>query len=643
MICQPHYLCPPIILIRTSAGDLMTADTVSSLFDHAVACDAEGRLAEAIDAYNQVIDASPDHAPAHNKRGVALARSGQIEAAVASIDKAISLDPDYADAFYSAGVLRFMLGNTNAAIMHFEKAISRDASHAKAHHNLGIALFKTGDTAAAINSYDQALSLTPDFAEAHKNRGLALHHLDQFEAALAAFARALEIAPGFADALNARAQTLTELDRFDEALADLNAGLARQGDDLEMVVNRGVVLTKLGRFDEALADLDLAISREPGNAVAHYNKGVTLAGQLNHEAALASYDQAIEINPDYAQAHNNRGATLNALMRLDDALAAYDRAVEIDPHYAEAWWNKALVLILRGAYLEGWHLYEWRLKTKDKNGHHPLDWRGETDIAGKKIFIPCEQGYGDILQFCRYLPMLAAQGAEIIFEVPETLLPVISTLDCEMKIITPDQQRVPFDAFCPLMSLPYVMKTDEETVPADVGYLAARPARISTWQDRLEPASKPRIGLAWSGNAKHINDHNRSLGLENLAPVLTDEIDWHSLQKEYRPADLDLLDHLKEIIRHEDDLEDFGDTAGLIMHMDLVITVDTSIAHLAGALGKPVWILLPFVPDYRWGLDRSDSLWYPTARLFRQNRIGSWQEVITAVKDSVTAEFAGQS
>ena len=615
------------------------SESASSLFENASALDAEGRLQEAIMTYDKVIMADPHHAPAHNKRGVALARSGHIAEAIASIDKAIDLDPDYADAFYSSGVIQFMLGDAEAAIPMFDRAVDLDPDHAKAWHNRGIALFKTDQSEAALSSYDQALALTPDFAEAHKNRGLALKQLDRMEEALVAFANALDLDPAFDDALNARGVTLTDMERYEDALNDFNTGLAIKGNNIEMIANRGVVLTKLDRLDEARADLDLAVKHQPDNAVAHYNLGVTQARQLQFESALASYDRAIEINPHYAEAHNNRGAALNATMRLDEAMAAYDRAVAIDPDYAEAWWNKSLLLILQGHYAEGWAHYEWRLKSDDKNGHHPLDWRGESDINGQKIFIPYEQGFGDILQFCRYLPMLEASGAEIIFEVPKVLEPVISTLDCTMTTIRPNEPQPSFDAYCPLMSLPHVFKTSLDNIPAQAPYLKADAKKVEDWREKLGDRTLPRIGLAWSGNAKHLNDHNRSLALSRLQPILQDHVAWHSMQKEYRPDDEAMLHTLPQITRHETMLADFADTAGLIEAMDLVITVDTSIAHLAGALGKPVWILLPYVPDYRWGLDRMDCPWYPTARLFRQTRIGDWDSVINDLEQALSTSL----
>jgi len=253
------------------------------------------------------------------------------------------------------------------------------------------------------------------------------------------------------------------------------------------------------------------------------------------------------------------------------------------------------------------------------------------DVRGKRLLIQGEQGLGDIIQFCRYLAQVKTLGAEIIFEVPESLIPLVSTMRCPMTVVAKGCPLPQFDAYCPVMSLPYVLKTTMETIPAEIPYLFAEESRVSKWQQRLGTNGKLRVGLVWSGSAAHKNDKNRSIRLEELLPLMDCRAEWHSLQKEYRQHDIPVLNQNPQIHQHQDHLEDFADTAALIECLDLVISVDTSVVHVAGAIGKQIWTLLPYCPDYRWMLDRDDSPWYPTAKLYRQSKDEDWQSVVHQV------------
>lgn len=489
-------------------------------------------------------------------------------------------------------------------------------------------------------SYDKALAIRPDYAAAHNNRGSALKDLKRHDEALASYDQALAIRPDYAEAHNNRGSALRGLRRYDEALASYERALAIRPDYPEAHNNRGNALKDLKRHDEALASYDRALAIRPDYAVAHNNRGSALRGLKRHDEALASYDRALAIRPDYAEAYNHRGNALKDLKRLDEALASYDQALAIRPDYAEANWNKSLLLLLMGTYLEGWKLYEWRLKKDDLKGKHyhfqKPSWRGQEDLRGKTILVYREQGLGDVIQFCRYLPLVAELAAELIVEVPKSLLGLVSSLNCPMTLVAKGETLPEFAAYCPMISLPSVFKTTLETIPSPPPYLHAAPDKVRAWNAKLGERRIPRIGLAWSGSAKHRNDHNRSLGLEQLRDLLAlPDIEWHSLQKEYRRIDLDYLNAHPELRQHQDELGDFSDTAALIECMDLVISVDTSVAHVAGAIGKPTWILLPHAPDYRWLLERSDSPWYPTAKLYRQPEFDDWKRVLTAVKNDL--------
>ena len=390
-----------------------------------------------------------------------------------------------------------------------------------------------------------------------------------------------------------------------------------------------------GRLQEALDGYDKILSLRPDYAEVHLNRGNVLKDLQRYDEALDSYGRALALRPDYAEAYSDRGYALQDLRRYAEALANYDKAISIKPDYAEAQFNKSRLKLLLGQYTEGWSLYEWRWKVAKnkvyfKEFKQPL-WLGDQPIAGKTILLHAEQGFGDVIQFVRYLQMVEALGAEILLGVHPLLVPLLHSLNGTFTLATKIIGLPPFDFHCPLMSLPLAFKTDIDSIPANIPYLAADPGRRSHWGERLGNKVRPRIGLVWSGTPRHSNDRNRSVALRSLAPLLRLNFEYHSLQKEVRAEDKSVLAEFTDILCHENELRDFADTAALVAEMDLIISVDTSVAHLAGALGKTVWILLPYAPDYRWMTERSDSPWYPTARLFRQGGVGDWNRVIEAV------------
>jgi Tfp pilus assembly protein PilF len=473
------------------------------------------------------------------------------------------------------------------------------------------------------------------------NYGLVLSALGRHDEAVAAFDRALSLDPNHAAALNNRAADLTELERYDEALASCERALAIAPDFTDAHCNRGIVLLKLERAEEALASFHKAIAIDPADTRAHSNRGAALQALERFEEAVASCDRAIALRPNYAGAFHNRALALIELGRHDEALAAFRQVFAVDPGHTAARWHEALLRLLRGEYAAGWDGYEWRFKHKEI-GLQPRDfsvpqWRGER-VAGRTILLHAEQGFGDTIQFARYAPMVAAQGARVILEVQPALLSLMASLPGTAMVIARGDPLPAFDTHCAMPSLPLAFATTLETVPAQTPYLTAPADRIARWRARL-PTGAPRVGLAWSGNPRHKNDRSRSLPFDMLAPlVAVPGIDFISLQKEPRPADTDALARWRNVFNLGPELRDFADTAAVISLLDLVITVDTAIAHLAGALGKPVWIMLPTKVDWRWLLDREDSPWNPTARLFRQRTAGDWADVITRVR----AEFMGQ-
>jgi len=472
--------------------------------------------------------------------------------------------------------------------------------------DLGLAFYVQKQHQKALDSFDLAIRLQPDFFEAHGNRGAMLAALGRHHEAIESYRNALAIKPDFADAH----------------------------------CNLGSALTHLQRYDEALASLDRALELRPDYPDALYNRGNALKPLKRYEEALASYDRAIALQPNHADAHNNRGQVLRELERYDEALASYDRALELRPQHIMAHCNAAALRLLTGDFERGWAHYEWRWQKKSviplkRNFSQPA-WGGGDPIAGKTILVHSEQGLGDTIQFCRYVPLVAARGARVIFEVQQTLQTLMTSLGGRAQLVPKGGPLPAFDLHCPLVSLPRAFGTRLETIPTATRYLSAPAQRMTTWQSRLQGQPGPRIGLVWSGNPGHERDRERSIALREFLPLLDAlgaEATFVSLQKDVCADDAVVLKTRADVLDCGNALEDFSDTAALISQLDLVISVDTSVAHLAGALGKPVWILLTYFPDWRWLLGRDDSPWYPTTRLFRQDGSRTWEGVIARVRE----------
>ena len=539
-------------------------------------------------------------------------------------------------------------GRVPEALDLYNKVLPWQQNNAQLLDLIGTANLYIGQMEQGIGLIQRSLAINPNNPTAHNNIGLALQALKRLDKALESYGNALAIKPDFAEAYYNGGNVLRELKRLDQALASYDKALAIKPDFVEAHYNRGTVLRGLKRLDEALASYDTALAINPNYANAHHNRGIALRELKRPDEALASYDKALAIKPDFADVYCNRGVALTDLRRLDEALADYDKALAIKPNFADAHFSKSALLILVGRYLEGWSLYEWRLKQDEtKAAYYTFSkpaWRGHEDVQGKKLLIYAEQGFGDVIQFCRYLPQLHELGADLIVEVPKRLVTLISTLKCPMSVFAKGAQLPTFDTYCPMMSLPHIFKTTVETIPAETPYLFSDAEKVQRWQEKLGSKDRLRIGLVWSGSKSHKDDFIRSIALERLLPITNlPSMELHSLQKEYQQADFEILKQYPEIRQHQDEFGDFSDTAALIECMDLVVSVDTSVAHAAGAMGKPVWILLPFSPDYRWMLDRRDTPWYPTAKLYRQPHFDDWQSVITMVQQDLvklTAKIA---
>jgi tetratricopeptide (TPR) repeat protein len=538
------------------------------------------------------------------EQAVALHEQGHLAAAERIYRDILRQQPQHIGAMHLLGVIALRTGHSEQGAELIKKAVALNPNNAVAHCNLATAMVKLKRPAEALASCDQAIALKPDLAEAHYNR----------------------------------ADILLNLKRPEEALASCDQAIALKPDLAEAHLNRGNALNDLERPAEALSSYDQAIALKPDYAAAFFNRGIALGRLRRLNDALASYDQAIALRPDDAEAYSNRGNVLKSLRRPAEAVASFDKAIALKPDYAHAYWNQSLCLMMLGRFEQGWRQFEWR-KQSDKqfaarSFAQPL-WRGQDDIGGKTLFIWWEQGIGDTIQFSRYARLAEARGAKVIMSVHHTLRGLLGQISPTIEIIGPDEAPAGFDYHCPLLSLPLAFGTTLATIPPPQPYLQADQALKATWAARLPAKTRSRIGLVWSGKADHTNDLNRSIELQHVLPMLSRDADWICLQKEIRANDLAVLRNSGRVAFFGDDLKNFSDTAALLDLMDLVVTVDTSVAHLAGAMGKPVWILLPFSPDWRWLLERDDSPWYPTARLFRQPEIGNWPAVVARVANEL--------
>jgi tetratricopeptide (TPR) repeat protein len=624
---------------------MLQPDHVEVLNNRAGVLQALGRCHEALAGYNRALALQPDHPGALNNRGVTLQALGRHPDALTNYDAALALRPDFVEALVNRGITHYELRRFDDALADYDRAITLRPDNADALSNRGNALGRLGRREEALASYDGALALRPDYPEALVGRGATLHDQKQTDKALMSYDRAIALSPDYASAHVNRGATLHALGQSGEALRSFERALASEPDNVEALTNRGVALHDLARYDEALADHEQAIALRPGDAAALNNRGVTLHKLRRLEEALVSYEAALGSRPDYAEAFTNRGATLYNLMRFDEASASYDQAIALRPDDADAHFFKGLSSLVTGDFEHGWIGYEWRRKAPSaritaRHFSKPL-WLGEDDIAGKTILLHSEQGFGDTIQFCRYAPLVAARGARVVIEVEEPLCQLMTDLSGTIQVTAKGDPLPDFDFQSPLPSLPLAFKTRLETIPSTAPYLHVPKRALEYWGALLGTRRSLRIGLAWAGNPKHVRDLERSMKLDDLLPLLDVDATFVSLQKEVRAGDAAALTSCG-VLQFGQELEDFSDTAALISQLDLVISVDTSVAHLAGALGKPVWILLTHVPDWRWLLGRDHSPWYPSARLFRQREAREWASVIERVYEDLL-EFTGNN
>lgn len=533
-------------------------------------------------------------------------QQGQPAAARDGLSRVLKAFPDSPEVNFLLGLALVQLAQPKGALSYFSRAIALAPDLAEAYVNRGILLKNQQQLPQALQDFDRAISLRPGMAEAYSNRGNVLVLLDQPARARADFASAIRLDPRNSDALVNLAAQLASEGEIMQAQPLLERAIAIRPQLAEAQVNLANVEYRLGQEQQALQRLEAVLQRQPADIPALCCKSNLLAERGDIASAHALLDKALAHAPS-------------------DALARYDRS---------------LLLLRQGDYLRGWQDYEARKLDKQLCQRSGLqrfaqpEWQGES-LEGKTLLLHQEQGLGDAIQMLRYLPQLQQAAARVLILLNPAVAGLAGQLLPEAQVFTQREALPVFDLHCPIMSLPLRMGTTLDNIPAAAGYLAVDAAERQHWAALLGEKKRLRIGVVWSGSARHLNDRKRSLALDALSALRQLDVEWHSLQREYREA----LEQVAatDIIDHAAQLETMQDTAGLISQMDLVISVDTSVAHLVGALGKPCWLLLPFNPDFRWGLGRDDSPWYASMRLFRQPAPGDWSSVVQQVAAQVAA------
>jgi tetratricopeptide (TPR) repeat protein len=634
--------------MRTGLGDSNQAGAqrFAGSLQRALAAYSAGRLGEAEFYCRLVVAADKKQFDAVHLLGLIEFQQGKFDDALRRFRQAIKSNPRSVHAYCNLGLALQQVERHEEALTCLTRALTIEPDNLLALNNRGHVLWRLKRPEEALASLDRALAIKPDYADALCNRGNALVELRRFEEALTSYDQALALLPNDAPTLNNRANVLWALDRRDEAMDSYDKAMALDPDDPSILKDRGAALLYSDRGEEALACFDRALAIKRDDIYFTYKRGTALAKLNRFEEALTCFDQALAIQPDYVDVLGNRGNVLASLQRAAEAIASYDRALAIKPDTAEAHLNLGFTLLRAGDCEKGWKEYEWRWKTapfeKQRRDFRQQQWMGEPSIEGKTILLHPEQGLGDTLQFVRYVPLVAALGAKVVLEVQSPLKSLLSGIG-DAEVIGVGQELPPFDIHCPLLSLPLAFKTRLETIPAKTPYVSATPVRVAAWKDRLPGSGKLRVGVAWAGNREFPGDKTRSIGLARLAPLLSvPGVEFISLQKELRDGDEEILINHLQVVQLGAELEDFGDTAAVIAGLDLVISSDTSVVHLAGAMGRPTWILLEYTPDWRWLLSREDNPWYPTARLFRQPKAEDWESVVRKARDELSRIAANQ-
>lgn len=586
----------------------------------------------------------PYSAPAYRLLAFAHARMGEFEPAIACYDQLLQWQPADGALLSDRGLALIQLGRQVEALADYDRAVALLPDAAPIHMNRANLLRSMGRYEDALAGYEAAIALNPDIAAFYYQRSNVLKALGRFEAAVASYAEALARKPDHADAHMHRALVLNRLTRFAEAHEHCESALALRPQHPETLNNMGLALRGLRRHAEALACFDAALAAQPDYLEALGNRGVALIALGRFADAEVDYDRMLTLTPHAAEVYSNRGLARIGLQDFPGALRDHDQALALRPDYDQVRASKAIIHLMLGNYAEGWAMFEhrWSIPGRVRRTLPTPLWLGDADISGKTILVYPEQGLGDFIMCARYVPMLEAMGATVLLETPPPLAALMASLSPSVRIVPPDAAVSAHDYHCPVMSLPLAFHTRVASIPATVPYLNVPAESQARWADTLGTKTRPRIGIVWSGSVGHAHDYLRSIAFASLAPLLALPYEFHCLQQEIRPEEIEAARGVPNLHLHTQALRDFTETGALVMAMDHVISVDTSVAHLAGALAKPLSVLLQYTPDYRWLMAREDSPWYPTAHLYRQPKSSDWEPVIAHLCRSLETQIAAR-
>ncbi|MGO9007373.1 MAG: tetratricopeptide repeat protein [Beijerinckiaceae bacterium] len=616
-----------------------SADECRAVF-HSVAAHLQaGRKQEAVDELKILLPSQVAEAAQCQLVGSILVGANALQEALGWFERAYRLSPEDPGSAANHATLLFRLGRLEEALLGYDAALRLCRTDAKVFYNRGLVLRALGRTNEAIGSLDEALKLDPGDPETLRAGGLILRDAGRLERAVAFFEEAIRLRPDFRECLIDRANLLQKLGRFEAAVAAYSEALVRFPNDADLLNNRGGALRELGELDAALESYEAALAVRPAFPQALFNRGTILLKKAPPDAALAAYEAALALRPNYCDAHVGRGVALKELCRFDEADEAFDVALAQEPDSAHAKNNKGALQLLRGDFAAGLDGYEFRwLATgvHKRTLNFPIPEWQYPGRAGERVLVYDEQGFGDTFQFSRYLPLMAEAGVAVTFFCRGALVHLMRGIDPRVRVVDHFGREAVFHAQIALSSLPRAFGTRLETIPAPSGYLAADPQRVAQWRNRLG-AHGFKIGLCWQGNPNPCADLNRSIPFAAFAPLAALQgVRLISLQRPDVAAAAAAASLGVEVAPDLDAEGDaFADTAAVMQNVDLIVACDTSVAHLAGALGRPVFVLLKRVPDWRWLLDRTDSPWYPTMRLFRQKERGNWAQVVARVAAAV--------
>lgn len=611
----------------------------------------------AIAIAEKVLERAPNDLQALRTLGRALHACKDFGAAVSVFERGCTLRRNDAELFGMLAVSLHAARRFDQAEAACRRAVDLQPSVVGYHLTLGAVLVGAGRLEEAVAAYRQALALHPNVGELHAGLGAALMELKEFDEAVAAYGNAVAINPNrtndwLAEANQKMALALRTQGQHGAAASALELSISLRPDCPDAHSNLGLILKEMGRSEDAIRCCRRAIELDPRHATAYSNLGMALHERDESEAAVEALQTAIALAPDHVPALNNLGNALYSLGRIDESLVVLDRAVACDPTYAAARYNRSLLILLKGDLSTGFAEYEYRRRGGISN-YPPKDftqpeWQGEP-LAGRTILLYAEQGLGDTIQFARFATSVQSLGADVILQVQRPLVSLLEASFPNVRVVSKGEPLPRFDCHFPLMSLPWRLGTALDSIPAEVPYLRCDPAKLAAWRDRIGAYPGIKVGVVWAGSAKTKHDRQRSLSARTLLQHLpTDGITLFSLQKETRPGDASVLaEHGDRIVDLAPSLENFTDTAAAAMALDLVISIDSAVAHLAGGLARPTWVLLPHALDWRWLCDRADSPWYPTLRLIRQPRVGDWQSVLseaaTALRDLAASNVSSSA